>query len=152
MFQGRMFNTWKDGFLHLILSVVVPIIPIIVYMSSEKKSNSYLYLLIFTVILSLLYDFYRLSDVCSLSLKVESIISCVVLFIMLIWSIMALYTYIGNGEKSLSQSIGIADWVLLSLFAVPAGIIIIEIIRCIILDIKSVKHSDDNNLKGAAGI
>lgn len=152
MFQGRMFNTWKDGFLHLILSVVVPIIPIIVYMSSEKKSNSYLYLLIFTVILSLLYDFYRLSDVCSLSLKVESIISCVVLFIMLIWSIMALYTYIGNGEKSLSKSIGIADWVLLSLFAVPAGIIIIEIIRCIILDIKSVKHSDDNNLKGAAGI
>ena len=77
-YKGRMFSTWKEGLLHLAIVVAFPIFPIIIYMLTDRNHDSYLYVLILTVVVSLLYEFMKSPGAqYSLSLTIETIICCV---------------------------------------------------------------------------
>lgn len=154
MYQERMFETWKKGLLHLVIVIALPIIPVIIYMFTECVSNSYLYVLLLTVIGSFLYEFMNLSNSnCNVVLKIESIICSVFLIIMLIWDLFSLlFTY--SGENNTGVPIKTSDYVLVSLFIIPVIVVIIEIIRSIIYDIKASQFTptEKNLVKGAATV
>lgn len=153
-YKERMFTTWKEGLLHLAIVIAFPIFPIIVYMLTDRSHNSYLYVLILTVVVSLLYEFMKAPiSRCSIYITVETIVCCVSLFIMLLWSFFSLLlTYENTGDTT--QTLTVWDWVLVSLFIFPIGTVVFEIFRCISYDIEASKYppSDDNLVKGASAI
>lgn len=151
MYQERKFETWRQGLLNLAIVIAMPILPIIIYMITENKCDSYLYVLLLTVIVSFIFEFMNSPNgECSTFLKVENIICCVDLFIMLIWALFGLLFTQSNGYSC--NALGIGDYILLSLFGVPIVITLIEIVRCIINDINSSKFQPNkkNIVKGAA--
>ena len=150
MYQERMFHTWQEGLIHLIVVMAIPLVPIVIYMMTTSTSDSYLYVLLLTVIISFAYEFLSMPKKCSAFLKVENILCCSTLAIMFIWTFFLL-NYSSGSEGN--ESISVADYILVSLFIIPVIVTIIEIIRCIVFDINSSKVSpDDNNLKGAATV
>lgn len=150
MYQERMFHTWQEGLIHFIVVVAIPLVPIVIYMMTKSTSDSYLYVLLLTVIISLAYEFLSMPQKCSTFLKVENIICCSILTIMFIWTFFLLNYSSGSEAK---ERIGVADYILVFLFIIPVIVTIIEIVRCVVFDIKSSKVSpDDNNLKGAATV
>ena len=174
-YKGRMFSTWKEGLLHLAIVVAFPIFPIIIYMLTDRNHDSYLYVLILTVVVSLLYEFMKSPGAqYSLSLTIETIICCVSLSVMLLWSVFSLlYTYenttdviqdatnvfqnVTNAVQNTPntvQTLSVGDWVLVSLFIFPIGVVIFEIGKCIVLDIKASKCviSENNLVKGASTV
>ena len=154
MYQERMFETWKKGLLHLAIVIALPIFPIIIYMITENNRDSYLYVLLLTVIVSLLYEFMNLPNTrCGIFLRVENIICCISLTIMLIWNLFSLLFTYERGNTS-PEAISITDCILVSLFIIPIIVVIIEIGRCIKLDIESSKYppSDNNLVKGASTV
>lgn len=153
MYQERMFDTWQEGILHLVIVIAIPIIPIIIYMITKGTSDTYLYVLLLTVIISFIYEFFhRPSNKCSRFLKVESIICTSTLAIMFVWALFML-TYASDNERE-DISIKASDFVLISLFLVPIFITVIEIVRCIIIDFKSsdFQPQENNLVKGASGV
>lgn len=151
MYQERKFENWRQGLLYLAIVIAMPILPIIIYMITENKCDSYLYVLLLTVIISFLFEFMSSpNSACSTFLKVENVICCVDLLVMLLWAFFRLLFTQSNGYSC--NSLGIGDYILLSLFGVPIVITLIEIVRCIINDIKSSKFepNEKNIVKGAA--
>lgn len=150
MYQERKFETWKQGLLNLAIVIAIPIIPIVIYMITENKCDSYLYVLLITVIVSFIFEFMNSPNgACSTFLKVENIICCIDLFVMLIWS---LFGFLFTQSLDSCNSLAAGDYVLLALFGVPIVITIIEIVRSIINDVNSCKFKPNkkNIVKGAA--
>lgn len=151
MYQERMFETWKKGLLYLAVVIAMPILPVIIYMITGSVGDGYLYVLLITVIGSFVYEFMNFpSEKCELILKTENIICCVTLTIMLVWDLfLLLLTY--SNENNIDENIKTSVYFLVGLFGIPVIIIIIEIIRCVVLDVQSSKYKlDKNNLvKGA---
>lgn len=122
-------------------------------MNTSAKSDAYLYILLITVIVSFLYEFMNSpSTACSMFLKIENIVCSFTLIIMLIWSTYRLM-FMQSANPS-EKNIQTGDYFLLSLFAVPIIITLVEIIRCVICDIQSniYKPSKNNIVKGAATV
>ncbi len=169
MYRERMFETWKEGLLHLAIVVVIPILPIIIYMITEPKWNGYLYVLVITVTVSLAYEFINFPDEnCGKILKAENIVCCVNSMVMIIWALfLLLLTYtnkadVVEGATDANNAAGVESaittndikvcaFILVFLFVIPVIITIIEIIRCIILDfnISKFQPSENNLVKGA---
>ena len=145
-----MFHTWQEGLVHLIVVMAIPLLPVVIYVMTESVSDSYLYVLLLTVIISFAYEFFRMPTKCSIFLKIENIICCLTLGAMFIWTLFLL-TYASGSEGN--ESISISDYVLISLFVVPIIATLVEVVRCIVFDIKSNRNTpNDNNLKGAATV
>ena len=149
MYQERKFETWKQGLLNLAIVIAIPIIPIVIYIITENKCDSYLYVLLLTVIVSFIFEFMNSPNgTCSKFLKVENIICCIDLFIMLIWS---LFGFLFTQSLDSCNSLTTGDYALLAMFGVPIVITIIEIVRSIINDVNSSKFKPNKNniVKGA---
>ena len=152
MFRERRFENWQKGLLHLVFVIMLPILPVIVYILSNGKSDDYLYVLLLTVITSLIYEFMGgYSRNCSKWVMAEDIVSSVVLIVMLLMTIFLLFLSISQG--SAPQSFGAVDYILFFLFLVPVISTVIEIIRCIGCDIQASGYKPGkNNLKGAVKV
>lgn len=159
MYKERMFNTWRIGLLYFAIIVVMPIIPIIIYIHTEGAGNPYLYVLILMVIAPLLYGYINPNPTyedCGTLLKIESILCSVILIIMLLGDLFLLFLSFTN-EEGPPDGIDMSMYskILISLFAVPVITTIIEIIRCIILDLKSGSYlpsKEKNIATGASNV
>lgn len=156
MYRERMFETWRIGFLHLAIVVVMPIIPVAIYLLTEGAGRAYLYALILTVVVSFLYEYMNppYKD-CGRFLKIESAVCSGVLIIMLLGSVFLLFLSF-TAEEGDSTGIDIAFWsnILVAMFIAPVISTVIEIIRCIAYDIKSGGYlpDDENIVRGAANV
>lgn len=167
MCSDRMFETWKKGLLHLTIIIIIPILPIIIYMITEPKWNGYLYVLVITVAVSFAYEFiFFPNEKCSKMLKVENIVCCVNSIVMIIWAFfLLLLTYTDkndiakgdNGVENITEGaistgdIKTSAVILVSFFVIPVIITIIEIIRCIVhdFDINKFQFGENNIVNGA---
>lgn len=152
VYKERKFESWVEGLLYLAIVIVIPIFPVIIYMITNGESDSYLYILLLTVIISLIYEFMNgYSRNCSIWLKVEHIVSSVVLILMLLITVFLLFLIVSQGYET--KDFETIDYILPSLFLVPVINTIIEIIRCIVYDIQANGyHLGKNNLKGASKV
>lgn len=154
--KERMFETWRIGLLHLAIVVVMPVIPIIIYLVTEGAGRAYLYALILTVVVSFLYEYMGPSyKDCGKLLKAECIVCSAVLILMLLASLFLLFLTFAQEDGKLA-SINIALWsgVLVAMFGVPVITTVIEIIRCAVHDLESGGYlpDEENNMRGAAHI
>lgn len=158
MYKERKFKSWEEGLIHLIIVIAVPIIPIAVYMIAQGKSDSYLYVLFVTVIISLLYEFISgYSGPCSKRLKLEKLVTVISLVVVLLASIFFLFLSLAQGGVltlgNKQISLGWVNGILLCFFLAPVICTIIEIIECIRYDLKKSEYQlDENNLKGASTV
>lgn len=153
MYRDRKFESWQAGLLHLAIVIAIPIFPVIIYAITNGQSDSYLYVLLLTVIISLLYEFMNINGGnCSMWIKVEHIVSSVVLILMLLATVFLLFLSFSQSDDSVVYEIG--NNILLSFFFVPVTATVIEIIRCIIYDIQANNYQSakNNNLKGASTV
>lgn len=156
MYRERMFETWKRGLIHLAIVVVMPIIPVIIYLITEGAGRTYLYVLILTVIFSFLYEYLSPSyRKCGVFLKIEGIICSGVLTVMGLGSFFLLLLLV-TVEDGNTVSIDLAFWskILVALFGVPVIFTLIEIIRSFVYDLKSggFLPDDENIARGAANV
>lgn len=156
MYKERMFATWKVGLLHLAIVVVMPIIPVAIYLCTEGAGKAYLYALILTVVVSFLYEYMNPPyEDCGKLLKIETIVCSGVLILMLLGSVFLLFLsfMVEDGD---STGINIALWsnILVAMFSVPVISTIVEIIRCIAYDLNSGGYlpDDENIVRGAANV
>ena len=154
MYKERMFDTWTRGMLHLVIEVFLPIFPIMVYVLNHGTGESYLYVLLLTVLVTFLYEMMLpTEEVRSTFLKVESIVCITALIIMLLGASFLLLAI------STSES-GVSDWMkdmcfwLLWGFVAPVLITVIEIIRAARWDIKFGKYQleKQNIVRGAGNV
>lgn len=154
MYIDRKYSTWREGLIHLVVVIAVPIIPVIIYMIDKGQRDSYLYVLLLTVIFSLLYEFMsNPKAACSKWIKVEGFVSSVALILMLLISTFLLYLSFTN-SNSIPAEFTRWDCLFLSLFSVPIIATVVEIVRCFIYDIDADKYQPDtnNNLNGASKV
>lgn len=152
MYVERRFENWRIGLVHLVIVVVLPIFPIVIYVMTHEKSDNYLYILLLTEIISLIYEFMGgYTQFCNIWIKVETFTTCFVLVVMLLVTAFLLVLSISQGNTS--NSLGVVDNTLLISFSVPIVSTLVEIIRCVVYDFRVGTHPEGkNNLKGAAAV
>lgn len=153
-YQERKFDTWSKGLIHLIIVIIIPIVPIFVYLFTNDIGN-YLYFLIFTVILSLGYEFLNSNINCSIWIKIENIISALSLSVLLVWDLFMILL-LNTNNNSFDNDVFLCQTICwLFVFSVPIIATSIEIIRSIVAYIKTGEFSIDKNrnlVNGAKGI
>lgn len=149
MYRERKFENWVTGLIHLAIVIVIPIFPAIIYMITNGKSDSYLYVLLMVAVISLIYEFMSgYNGNCSMWLKVECVASSVALIGLLLVSIFFLFFSFAEGSGPKDLTVG--DYFFLAPFLVPVAATVTEIIRCIVYDFQASRYQpDENNLKGA---
>ncbi len=152
--KERRFETWRIGLLHLAIVVVMPVIPVIIYMITEGTGKAYLYALILTVVVSFLYEYMGPSyQDCGRLLRVECIVCSAFLILMLIGGLFLLFLLFAQ-EDGILVNVDIAFWsgVLVAMFSVPLITTVIEIIRCVAHDLETGGYlpDEENNMRGAA--
>lgn len=147
MYQDRKFDSWKNGLIYLIIEILMPIIPIIIYITTNKNYNNYLYVLLLTVIISFFYEVAQSNNNCSKFLKIENIICLSFLGIMFVMNLFMLIYY-SEVEKS---AFGIWDYILISMFLIPIIATIVEIVRAVIVFLQTNEYrTNGNNLVAGA--
>ena len=152
MYIERKFRKWQNGLLHLFISICVPIIPVVVYMLSERKSNSYLYVLLITTLVSLVYEFLSTeTSNCSIWIKWENIVCSALLLIANTIACFLLFLSFSKTQP-LSEELKTLDIILAFSFLAPIVSTLIEIIRSFAYEIeKSRFQPDEQNLVDGAG-
>lgn len=153
MYRERKFDTWQDGIIHFVITIMMPLLPIVIYLLNEDNTNNYLYVLLLTVIISFAYEFTNYKERCSTMLIIENILTCIALAILFIWDVFML-TYVGSQGVTI-DSIGLKEYIMVSFFSVPIIVTIVEIIRTIKYDIDCSKNPPNENknlVNGAAKV
>lgn len=148
-YYERKYVTWKDGLLHLVITILLPLIPVVVYIISDNRANVYYYILLVTVVVSFMYEFLNTYKYCNRILKIENFVTSTVLIIMLVWDLVMMI--IKASRPSEAPVMSFADYVLSAMFLVPVIVSVIEVIRSFIYDMeeKRVDLPNENIANGA---
>lgn len=150
MIKERLFDTWEEGLFYLIFSLFMPLLSLIVYLVLDKTITIYLYALLLTIIITLLYELFKIKE-CGARVFIEKIISICTLVVMFFWNLGLLFYY------SQSKSKPVLSWqeiVITCLFIIPIAVIINEI-RCCIVNtylVKKNKISNTNLIEGGGHV
>ena len=148
-YYERKYVTWRDGLLHLVITILLPLIPVIVYIISDNKANVYYYILLATVVVSFMYEFLNTYKYCSRILKIENFVTSTALIIMLVWDLVLMIIKASKPVDALPMSV--VDYALSLMFLVPVIVSFIEVIRSFIYDLKEerVDLPNENIANGA---
>lgn len=154
----RKYLTWREGIIHLIIGIILPLVPVVVYVMNGGYASTYYYILLLTVIVTFLYEFLRSYNSCTKILKIENFITTVIMVVMAVWDFILL---VQVAEKSSVSTQGVmpnlmdkSDFVLASLFLEPIIVTIVEVLRAFVFECRqdALEPSEENIVDGAGKV
>lgn len=152
MRDERLFTTWEEGLVYLLFVVLIPIIPLLVYLvMNTSEITAYFYVLILAVLVPLVYEFFNIKYH-NIRVLFEKLVILVLLIVILVWDIGLLFFHI---QSDTAHTISWQEIVIVVLLCgAPFITILVEIVCCIINSIKEKKQliDEDNLVKGGGHV
>ena len=151
-YEKRMFKEWKEAILYIAIVMVIPLLPIIVFVRNNSNDLKYYHVLVLCVSISFAYEFIKKPiNNCTFCLKLEYIICSVFAVISSTWTLVLLTLCVNDSNKT---TINFCDYLPALLFFVPLIIVIFEIIKVIIHTLQESRYPlpERNLAKGAKNV